>query len=215
MMCGNIDWAATGTMLYGLGTILGALAIFGAAWLGSQTFNSWRLQNLSERKVKQAERILTATYKARRQLAYVRNGAMWAAELNKAEESLKAKGEIVTGDKRDHRKLIEAQAYYNRLNDARDVRVELDECLPMARALFGHEVEQALEALNHHFHTVQVYVDANHRDKEEADRDFRRKIESTIWSGYPPNEVNELDVEIEKNVSLIEDVCVPALRLDS
>lgn len=214
-MCGNIDWAATGTMLSGLGTILGAVAIIVAAWLGSQTFKTWRRQNVSERKIKEAERILTATYKARRQLAYVRNGVMWAAELNKAEEHLVAEGEIVEGDGRDHKKLIEAQVFYTRLNKAHDVRVELDECLPMARALFGHEVEQALEALNHHFHTVQVYVDANHRDKAEADRPFRRKIESAIWTGYPSKEENELDLEIEKNVALIERACLPALRLDS
>lgn len=84
----------------------------------------------------------------------------------------------------------------------------------MARALFGEGLEKALEKLNGQFWTVQVYVDANYRDKNGADKEFRRKIESTIWSGYPSPEENEVDQNIAKLVKLIEDTCVPALRLE-
>jgi hypothetical protein len=199
MFGGNIDWSATGDMLQGWGSILGALAIIVAAWFGSQTFKAWRQQNVAERKAVQAERILTAAYTARRQLAYVRNIGMWEPELSKARKTLIDAGEIKADDK---------------LNAAREVREDLEACLPMARALFGHDVEQALEAMNHHFHTVQVYVDADLRDKDGSDRDFRHKIESTIWAGYSETGENELDLKIEANVALIEEKCLPALRLD-
>lgn len=217
MFCGAIDWSATGDMLQGWGSILGALAIMVAAYFGSQTFKAWRQQNLSERKVEQAERILTATYIARRELGRVRSPAMWSNETDRAEEKLVEAGELVAGQARsdDDRRLITAQAYYNRLNDAAEVRRELEECLPMARALFGLEVEQALEAMNHHFWSVKVYVDANHRDRSGADKEFRRKIDSTIWTGYPSKEENEIDLAVEKNVALIEEKCLPALRLEA
>lgn len=82
----------------------------------------------------------------------------------------------------------------------------------MARAFFGEELEKALEKLNHQFQTVQVYVDANHYDKPGADADFRRKIESTIWEGYPNRDENEVDQAIATQVKLIEDTLVPVLR---
>ncbi|WP_155644876.1 hypothetical protein, partial [Erythrobacter donghaensis] len=63
----------------------------------------------------------------------------------------------------------------------------------MARAFFGEELEKALEKLNQQFWTVKVYVDANHNDKAGTDANFRRKIESAIWEGYPNAEENEVD----------------------
>jgi hypothetical protein len=184
----TIDWAATGTMLQGIGTVIGALAVIGAAYIGSQTFDKWKCQKLAERHIEQAERILTATYKVRRDLAMVRSPAMWAYEMDAGEARLKELGQwdnIVGGD--DERKRFRVtQAYYNRLASTRDDQLAVEECQPMARALFGEELEKALEKLNHQFHSVRVYVDANHNDKNGADVEFRRKIESTIWTGYRP-----------------------------
>jgi hypothetical protein len=210
-----IDWAATGTMLQGIGTLVGALAVIAAAVIGSQTFNNWKRQKLAERHIEQAERILTATYKVRRGLSYVRSPAMWGHETDAAEEQLKASGEWEKVFSEGERKsLATAQAYYNRLNTTRDDQRALEECQPMARAFFGEELEKALEKLNHQFWTVKVYVDANHRDKTGADAAFRKKIESTIWEGYPSTEENEVDQTISAQVTLIEEICVPVLRLE-
>ena len=84
----------------------------------------------------------------------------------------------------------------------------------MARAFLGEELEKAIEKLNHQFWTVKVYVDANHTDKTGADAEFRRKIESTIWEGYPKTEENEVDQIIAAQVKIIEDICVPVLRIE-
>ena len=203
-------------MLYGIGTMLGACAIFGAALIGSNTFERWRQQKLAERCIDQAERILTATYNVRRGLLYVRNPTMWAHETDAAEEQLKTNGQWQTVFERDEqRSLATAQAYYNRLNKTKLDQKALEDCLPMARALFGEELENAMETLNRQFWTVQVYVDANHRDKKGGDFDFRRKIESTIWAGYPSADENEIDQIIASQVRLIEDFCVPVLRMEN
>lgn len=208
------DWAATGAMLQGFGTIGGALAVLFAAMIGSGTFKSWRLQKLSERRIEQAERILTATYKVRRGLSYVRNPAMWLHELEAAEEKLKDTGgwSQAGGDAQRQKKMIKAQAYYNRLSATRNDQRALEECQPMARALFGEKLENAIEELNHQFWTVQVYVDASH-DDQGSDREFRRKIDAAIYEGYPSVEENEIDKSINKNIKIIEDTCVPVLSL--
>jgi len=210
-----VDWAATGSMLQGLGTILGAGTVLIAAIIGSNTFKSWRRQKLSERRFEQAERILTATYKVRRGLSRVRSPAMWGQELYAAEERLKELGEWdKASNDQERRSMATAQAYYGRLNATKDDQWALEECQPMARALFSEQLEKALETLNRQFWTVQVYVDANRRDEEGADRDFRRKIESTIWEGYPTADENELDKIIAEQVKIIESICVPVLRLE-
>ena len=211
----TIDWAATGTMLQGIWTILGALSVGGAAWFGSRTFKAWRQQKLAERRIDQAERILTATYKVRRGLERVRSPMMMGHEFDAAEATLRDTGQWDEAlGEAERRKLAEAQAYYMRLNSTSDDRRLLEECQPMARALFGEQLEKALETLNKQFWTVKVYVDANHHDKSGADRAFRRKIESTIWTGYPSKEENEIDQTVDAQIKIIEDICVPVLRLE-
>ena len=211
----TIDWSATGAMLQGLGTILGAGTVLAAAIIGSNTFKNWRQQKLSERLIEQAERILTAAYKVRRGLSHVRSPAMWSHELEAAEANLKERGEWdkVHGEQ-EQKSLATVQAYYNRLNATRDDQLALEECQPMARALFGEELEKAIEILNRQFWIVRVYADANHRDKRGADTDFRRKIESSIWEGFPSSEENEVDRTIAAQVKIIEDICAPVLRLE-
>ena len=210
------DWSATGDMLQGIGAILGAVAVFTAAIVGGTTLRRWRQQKLSERRIEQAERILTATYKARRSLSRVRSPMMLPHEFDAAETSLKESGtwDKIVGGEEEHRRYATSQAYYNRLASTRDDQSALEECQPMARALFGEELEKAIEKLNHQFWTVQVYVDANHRHKEGSDPVFRRKIESTIWEGYPSPEENEVDQTIAAQVRTIERICVPVLRLE-
>ena len=212
----SIDWAATGAMLQGWGTLVGAITVLVAAIIGANTFARWRQQKLAERRIEQAERILTATYKVRRRLSYVRGPAMWENELSAAEEKLKETGDWdkVDGDN-ERRKLTTTQAYYTRIFAAKDDRQALDECLPMARALFGEKLEQAMDKLNRVFWSVQVMVDVNYRDKQYADNDFRKKIDSAIWEGYPSEDENEVDRTIKEQVKVIEDICVPVLRLES
>lgn len=211
-----IDWTATGTMLQGLGTMGGAVAVLVAAIIGSTTFKSWKRQQLAERRAEQAERILTATYKVRRGLSHVRSSVMWNHETDAAEAELKERGEwdkVFPESLR--KKLATAQAYYRRLNRTRDDQQALTDCQPMSRALFGEDLEKALEKLVHVFWTVQVYVDADCQDNTGADAEFRKKIQSTIWEGWPNAEENEVDRIIATQVKIIEDTCVPCLRLES
>lgn len=212
----TIDWRATGTMLQGAGALIGAIAVIAAAIIGSRTFDNWKRQKLTERHIEQAERILTATYKVRRGLSRVRSPAMWSHETDAAEEQLKANGLWErTFPESERKSLATAQAYYNRLDATKEDRQMLEECQPMARAFFGEGLEEAIEKLNRQFWTVQVYVDANHKAKDRADAEFRKKIESTIWEGYPSAEENEIDKIISTQIKLIEDICVPVLRTES
>lgn len=207
-----IDWTATGTMLQGIGTLLGAMAVLGAAWFGATTLGAWRKQQIAGRKLFQAERILEATYKARRALKYVRGIMMWGHELTAAEESLKSNEDWLRQPEPKQKRIVTAQAYFNRLNATREEREALDHCLPMARALFGEELEQAIESLRHQFWIVQVDVES-YIDDDGSDRDFTKKLRRGMYDVKPAEgEVNEVTDAIETAVATIERHCLPVLR---
>jgi hypothetical protein len=212
----SIDWAATGTMLQGIGTIGGVGAVVWAAIKGANTFDAWRRQKLAERKQDQAERILTATYRARRALAYVRGVMMWGHELHAAEEQMKEKDGWAAQTEARQKRLMTAQAFYNRINRTKDEREALDECLPMARALFGEELEQAIEKLNHQFWIVQVDVDSYVDDEGGTDAEFTKKLRRGMYAIKPPEgELNEVTEAMEAAVATIERICLPVLRLEA
>lgn len=209
----TIDWAATGAMVQGEGTMLGAMAVIVAAVIGGRTFESWRRQEVAGRKLAQAERILEATYKARRALSYVRSPMMFGHELNTARDVLKENSDWNDQLEARQQRIVHAQAYYNRLNNTRDEQKALDECLPMARALFGEELEKAIESLRHQFWIVQVdanaYMDDDGRDPEFSAKVRRGLYEVASIEGQPPNEITDA---VEKAVATIETTCLPVLR---
>lgn len=216
----EINWLAVGSVLQGIGTLIGAIVVIVAAMVGSSTFNNWRQQKLSERRIEQAERILTATYNVRRGLSYVRSPIMH--EFAASEQDLKERGQWDSTSEREQTLLSTAQAYFNRLDASKDDRRSLRECQPMARALFGEELEKAIETLDQQYHVVNVSANANYQHRElwepefqgEADLEFRGKIRAALYEGYPyPNKGgNKMDKTIAEQVKLIEDICVPVLR---
>jgi hypothetical protein len=206
------EWAALGGVLSGVGTVIGALAVIGAAWFASNTFEGWRKQTLSQRRIEQAERILTAAYKARRALGYVRSPLMEGHELQAAEAHLEKQDFWATTDANRKQKLVSTQGYYNRLNAVLDERRAVEECLPMARALFGEQVEQALELMNRQFRMVQIAIDSN--SWEGNDREFARSIREDLTSSSGSDRPNKMNVLIEEQVKLIEGALVPVLRLE-
>lgn len=211
----TIDWAATGKMLQGIGTIAGVGAVVWAAIKGANTFDAWRTQKLTERKLEQAEQILVATYQARRGLEYVRGAMMWANELGAAEDQVKANDWWDAQTEAKQKRLVTAQAYYNRISCTKGEREALDQCLPMARALFGEELEQAIENLNRQFWIVQVDVESYVDDEGGTDREFTRKIRRGMYAVKPPEgEVNEITEAMKAAVATIERICIPIVRLD-
>jgi hypothetical protein len=199
-------------MLQGLGTVVGAGAVIIAAKIGADTFQTWTRQKLAERRIEQAERILTAAYNARRALSYVRGMMVWAHELHAAEEKLKEDQKWATLTKDRQKRLTMAQALFNRLNKTSDDQSALSQCLPMARALFGEGLEAVLEKLAQQFWMVQVDVEA-YVDDEGHDKNFSAKIRRGMYDIQPHNgEVNEISTSIAEAVAEIEATCLPILR---
>lgn len=93
-----------------------------------------------------------------------------------------------------------------------DEHQAVDDCLPMARALFGEQVESALETLNRHFHIVYVAADMN--DAAGNDQDLARALRADLSSSSGTDRQNEMNDIIAAQVKLIEDGLLPVLRLE-
>lgn len=208
----TIDWAATGSMLQGIGTLAGVGAVLIGAKIGA---NTWKNQKLAERRLEMAERILTATHKGRTALGYVRSPMMWEHELSAAEEKLKEDKQWAGLTEVRQKRQTTAEAYFNRLNRTKDEQLALDECLPMARALFSEKLEKAIEKLRHQFWIVQADVKSYIDDEHGTDAEFEKKLMRGMFDIKPMNgKVNEVSATIAESVSIIETACEPALRLD-
>ena len=203
-------------MLQGIGTIVGAFAVLVAARLGKSTFDSWRLQKVTERHLEQAERILTAAYKARRALQYVRGAMMWGHELSAAEEILKGALWWQNQEERRRKRLVTVQAYYERLKRTKAEQDGLNDCLPMARALFGEELEKSIDKLVHQFWIVQVNVESYGDDDSGNDPEFTKQIRRAMYDvSAREGEKNEVSDAINDAMAIIEKTCLPVLRIGS
>lgn len=204
-------WADVGVFLQGLGTILGAIAVIVAGFLGASSVNKWRAQKITDRKIEQAERIVVAAYNVRRDLHNLRSALISVRELAGAEKQL-VDGEGLTTESSERKKLVIQQVYYNRLNAAYDNRKQLFECQAMARALFGEELELAIEKLGSQFGIVQSYIDLHQDLASVDDPKFRKEVRAAMTRGLYKEE-NEIDREIARQVKIIEDECIPVLRI--
>lgn len=208
----SIDWAATGAMLQGIGTWAGVAAVIIGAIIGA---NAWKAQKRAERRLEMAERILTATHKAKRALGSIRSIMIWGHELDAAQKQLEENEKWEWETESRKQRLRTGQAMYNRLNARRDEVGALDDCLPMARALFSEELEKAIETLRHQFWIVQCDVDAYIDDEHGTDEEFTKKIRRGMYDVSPrKGEKNEVTDTINGAVETIERICEPALRLD-
>ena len=159
----------------------------------------------------QAERILTAAYKARRALNYVRSPWMYRHEKTTAEELLEKQHGWTTSSKKQN--LITVQAYYNRLDAVHEERQAVEECLPMARALFGEQVEKALDTLYQQFQLLSNAAEMSEID--EHYKELARKVREDLSTASGNARPNKMNVLIEEQVNLIENQLSPILRLEA
>jgi hypothetical protein len=143
-----VDWAATGTWMQAWAGFAQAAAIAFAAWKAADTFRSWRKQKIEERRIEEAERILTLAYRIRSALSGIRSPLMNGFELVSAEERLKKdNSNFETFPANQRKRYTYQQAVYNRIERHSGDWNDLVAIIPVAIALFGQEMEPQLDSL--------------------------------------------------------------------
>jgi hypothetical protein len=163
-------------------TIAGAAAV---VWVAQASFTQWLQQRQTERKIAAGERVLMLVYRLKMEFPAIRSPALFSYESRRAEKELEQSYEgfdrVGEGQKQ---RLRWAQAITHRLYDRREHFEELVECLPLARAFFGEELEKAIEGLwrarGYINASVQGYGDISDFDARES-RDFLHHCENDFW----------------------------------
>lgn len=107
------------------------------------------------------------------------------------------------------------RVYFNRIDAQIDNRMALEDCQPMARALFGEALEGEIETLNRQFNIVASYANTKSQLARDVADDLRDEIRMNLETGIPTTEQNKMDQLVADLVGTIEGICVPVLRLES
>ena len=232
-ICSSVDWAATGSMLSGWATLFGAGAVVYAAHKGSDTFKQWRRQKNEERRIELAEQVLTLAYKLRRAIEGIRSPAMWAEEINATHEELRKNGLINDQTPEGHKSILAtAQATLSRSNANKPLWDALFDTMPTAKAVFGNEVENALNAIwsqrGKLIASAQSYARLIHqpapRSEKEQEAQMKRhgKLEGVLWTGgdiwageEDGKPVDELADAVNGAIETLEAMLLPIIRSDT
>lgn len=226
IVCGSIDWAATGAMLSGWGSLAAAGAVIFAAKVGRSTFNDWKRQKNEGRRIDLAEQLLALAYKLKRAFAGIRSPGMLGWEIGEMEKKLTESG-MIDAQTPHHIKsgLSTAQATLSRADHPKALFDELLDTMPVAKAIFGEDME---DALNTFFvqrakiiTAAQRYADLIRRDEPRDERKLdalmerREKTETIFWEGGNAEGVDEVADVIAGAIRTMEARLLPIIRHDA
>jgi hypothetical protein len=208
----TIDWAATGTMLQGIGAVIGAIAVIVAAIVGRNTFQAWRRQQIVQRHMELAERILTTAVRAKDQVRAIRSPLKTASELVSAEKTLESNNfDKKSFSQEAWRNFQISQATHDRLNNCASTWSELEALKPSAYVYFGDNVSSSIETILHQVHIIRVDADAYAVDTGR-DPDFSRKLRETLSFSRTGDRKDELADKMNNAVEIIQSELQPLLR---
>ncbi|WP_447908859.1 hypothetical protein [Brevundimonas bullata] len=207
----TIDWSATGSMLSGIGTLVGAGAVVWAANKAADTFEGWKKQKIAERHIEQAERILTAAYEANDAINYARGRFIHSWEIDEAQKQEEKHSGWLTFLEAKQRRVSIARARLNRLRNCKDEQEALRVCRPIAKALWGEDLHKSLTDFHHQFWILETYIQAYAGDEDGTDPNFTKKISQAIASSTDDrdDEISAATINCIKN---IENTLLPVLR---
>lgn len=208
----TIDWAATGTMLQGIGAMIGAIAVIVAAWIGSGTLRSWRRQQIFQKHMELAERILTLVIRAKEEIRFVRSPLKTAAELTEAGRNLEANGTDKSAmPASTWNQLCSAQVTFDRLARYQTTWSELQEVKPLGFVYFGELVTDNIDRIINKIHLISVDAQG-YADDDHTDLDYSRSLINTLSFGRSKGQADELGIEVDNAVAAIRDRLQPLLQ---
>lgn len=184
-------------------------AVLYAAHKGAAKFEDWLRQKQTERRIAAAENALEIVYRLRRAFEAIRSpGYMGSAGPNaeaKLRESFPDYDEF--GADRKGR-LVWAQVILTRIHSYKGDWDRFFDCLPLAKAHFGDEVEASLNELWAQQAMVTTAAQ-QYGQHEELAVAFREQMEARLWQVGEEDHVN---AKIVAAISKLEAILLPVIR---
>ncbi len=218
-ICKTTDcWEATGAMMSGWAAIGGVGAVIFAAHKAADTFKQYRRQRQEDRRIEAAERILTIAYSLKRKLQGVRSPMSLGGETEEAIEQLREGDWYMILDDDEKRRAQTGQVILRRLQRQKDDWEEIFVAMPMARALFGENIEAALQSIFRQARAVQIAASMYRDGHDGGGHDggaLRRQFEATFWEGGgTPGEPDEVSNAVDQAICALEAELLSVIRAD-
>lgn len=228
MAC-EIDWTATGTMLAGIGSYVGAAATAFGGWAvliaakrAADTFTAWKQQKREERRMELAEQILALSYRIRHAMTAIRSPASFGGEHDAARKKLEETNTILPDqDDAYAKRKITAQIVLLRLSHHQKMWDQLSALAPTTKAVFGNAMSDELEkfwTLQGKVHSgaiiyAQLRPQVQPTPKQyQEDPTFERELERAFWAIDLPEAPDEIAANIEAIIANLEAELSPIIR---
>ncbi len=203
-----IDWGDTGSMLTGIGTIAGAIAIVTAALLGKAAVKDYNVEKRAEKRLDFAEQILASAYKMQSALKSIRSPFSSANDLQSSKEELAESGVLAKLRPEQEDRFIQANVFYQRIRGFADTFENAEGLLPYARGYFGETTYETLRSLIGKAHEVRMSASAYAQDRG-ANPDRTLRHEEVIWG---IGDDDPTTTAINSSVSELETILLPEIR---
>ena len=217
MSCAAQIWCLAPTEIlehtFGLISALSAAVIAWAAWKGKNSLKASADQQRFKREMDHAERILIATYNARKALFSIKNCFEIIVKL-RAEVSELSSPKIPDDPLDITHASVDKDILLDRVNGEEMHNNELIECIPIALSISERDVYESLQELSKHFYDVIAAVRylTKFEKGDEGTKEIRLLFDRLF--GEEDEKSNRSGGRIDTIVKTIESRCLKILHRD-
>lgn len=204
------DLTAWGTLLSGVGTLLGAIAVIYAARKAADTYSQWKRQNVEQRKMDYAVSTLAAAYRVQDAINGIRSTFPTVVEMLEAEDRLLQNAGFSRQPEFKQERQIVGEAMAARLEKQKSRWDSIIEVLPLARAFFDDDLRKALQELLAVRRTLSKSIEQLAVCEEKLSASGLSHHE--LW--VTPGGRDSFSLTLHRTMSVIEERCLPVLRAE-
>lgn len=207
----NIDWAATGAMLGGIGSLLGAGAVIFGLLKAKSEVDNWKEQERYKEDRRLAIEIIAAFEEGRQSIREIRSPMSLGGEQAEVEarlnEAVQKEG-VTLNDAERSNHLIRLTVLY-RIERYKECWDRIAKLLPLAKAVFGERVKQLLFDIPKARHEVSIAANMfRHKLSDES----RQKHEATIWQMTTDPKEDPIDSKLHESAEELERLLTPYIK---
>lgn len=207
----DADWALTKDVFSVIGTVVSAIGVGLAAWVGFSGLATWRRQNKGTSDHDLSRRLLMDLYRLRDGIGHVRNPVMFGSEGGAEEQ-----GQNLNFQQINYRATV--RAYQKRFAMVDEVRARLDTSLVESEAVWDGEVKSRFAVIFKLQHELVINVRSylitmNPDEKDDTVQAYVKilaKRRDVLYES-PLEGEDIFKTEIDAALSMIEDYLRPKL----
>ncbi|MGY2215670.1 hypothetical protein [Pseudomonas sp. SDO558_S425] len=208
----DVDWALTKDVASVIGTIVSAIGVGLAGWVGFSGLATWRRQNKGTADHDLSRRLLIDLYKLRDSIGHVRNPVILGGEGGSAEDEPKNLNFLQMSYRNSVR------AYQNRFALVAEVRARLATSIIESEAVWDAELKTRFASIFKLQHELWVNVStylvtANPDENEDRVRSYQKILNGRrdVLYESPLEGDDDFKKELDAALSQVEDYLRPKL----